>query len=288
MRKSALLFIWTIYILFSACTDKPEPVPVYVKLQPFAIQDPQGPNMHQVTEGWLYVNGDFLGVYPLPGEAPVLADGPTEIFVFPGIKENGVSTTPNIYDFFTRYETNINLTSGVDVTIQPSTQYKSQAIFAWPVDKTTFDGATPLVIENKDEDEGSGFELTTSGAFSGRSIKMQVDSAHPKMDIVTEAVTLPTTGGQQVWLEMHYKNDQTFLLSMLGGSGANEYRAPVGPVAVNNDWKKIYINLTEYVVEVGTDKQRLLFQVSLPRDNTGKYTQKTGTIYLDNIRLIHF
>jgi hypothetical protein len=290
MKKDVLFVAWgALLALISGCKDTPEQIPAYLQLKPFTVQaNPGGTAWQNITEGWLYINGEFLGVYPLPGTAAVLAEGATEIWLYPGIKENGVSSTPNIYDFLDFYATTVNLKQGEDVSIQPATQYKSQITFAWPVVRTTLDDNSVLVFENRDSDPAINLELVTTDAYSGRSLRMRVDTGHQRMDVATEAVTLPTSGGQQVWLEMHHKNDQPFDMAMLSGSGSSEEVTTIGTVAATASWTKIYINLTDFVVQNGADKQRLYFRVSLPRDNNGKVTQNSGTVMLDNIRIVHF
>jgi hypothetical protein len=275
--------------VFAACKDAPEQIPVYLQLEPFTVNEAGGAAWHKITEGWLYVNGEFLGVYPLPGKAPVLADGESQILLFPGVKENGYDDTPNIYDFLTRYETKVNLTPGTTTVIQPTTQYKTDITFPWSLDRSTFDSGSSVVISNRDDDQATGFELTTVGAFAGQSIKMAVDTAHPVIEIVTEQAALPYDGARQIWVELNYRNDMPFTLWLYGTTGtSSEQQIPIYQFANSAQWNKIYFNLTDYVSQAGQEKQRLYFGVKLPTDTAGKYTQLSGTVYLDNIRLVHF
>jgi hypothetical protein len=111
------------------------------------------------------------------------------------------------------------------------------------------------------------------------------------MEVATELVeNLPTNGGQQVWLEMHYRNDLLFELWLLGtdGSGSNELAQPVYQFVPSEDWNKIYFNLTEFLVSLQQQKHRLYFRVALRANSEGILEQTNGEVFLDNIRLVHF
>jgi hypothetical protein len=118
---------------------------------------------------------------------------------------------------------------------------------------------------------------------------MKVDTAHQIIAIASEAANLPITGSQQTWLEINRINDIPFTLYLIGFTViGSERQFPVYSFAKTDDWKKTYINLTDFLVTSGEDKHRLYFQVQLPKDNNGKPTVNAGTIGLDNIRLVHF
>ncbi len=147
------------------------------------------------------------------------------------------------------------------------------------------------MLENRDADTATTYVLTTAGAFEGQSVKMEVNTDHPSIEIVTEVVeNLPSTGAQPVWLELNYRNDMPFELWLLGTQGSipNELPQPVFQFVPSENWNKIYINLTEFLVAMQQDKYRLYFRVNLPKDLNGNYVQDSGTVFLDNLRLMHF
>jgi hypothetical protein len=108
------------------CKDNPEQIPAYLDIKPFTVTETGPGKWQDIQEGWVYVNGDFLGAYTLPARVPALAAGSSEVLVFPGVKENGIETTPNIYDFLTRYEIQTDLKAGELNPISPSTKYKTE------------------------------------------------------------------------------------------------------------------------------------------------------------------
>lgn len=274
-------------LAISACKDASEQIPAYLSIQPFQVNAPGGADWQKITDGWLYVNGEYLGAYTLPALVPVLNEGDNEIIVFPGVKENGIEATPNIYPYLTRFSKNYTLGAAQTTTIQPTTSYDQDMIYGFDIGRGDFDGGSFIALENRDSDGAINAELTTIGAFSGKSVLLKIDADHPIMDVATEEIdNLPISGTPQVWLELQYKTDVPFFLYML--SGANQESQPVFQFNTSENWNKIYFNLTGTLVTTQSSIQRLFFRLSLPKDNAGNYTQTSGTVMLDNIRVVHF
>ncbi len=274
-------------LAFTACKDTPEQIPAYLNLKPFVVNAAGGADWQKITDGWLYVNGKFLGAYTLPALVPVLAEGESEVILFPGVKENGIMDTPNIYPYLTKFTQKYNLVGGQTTEVQAVTGYDPGLTYAFGLGRGDFDGGSFIALENRDNDGTLNVELTADDAYSGKSILMQVDTVHPIMDIATEKmVNLPTLGSPEVWLEMHYKTDIPYFLYLL--SGAEERNEFVYLFNTSESWNKIYINLTSTIIATEKSEQRLYFRLSLPKDNAGKYTQNKGKVLIDNIRVVHF
>lgn len=290
MKKHIIYFLGALTLLASACKDQPEAIPAYLKLEPFSVNAPGGAAWQKITDGWLYVNGEFLGAYTLPATVPVLADGQSEVWLLPGVKKSGIIITPDIYSFLKRFEKEYTLTPGQTTTVQPVTEYEDNTLEAWDTSQSAFEGQAAVPLENRDDDTATGFKITTDGAFDGKSVLLEVDTAHSRMDIVTEARVLPTAGAQQTWLELHYRNDIPFQLWLAGTTSGTiqELQNEVFYFNESPEWNKIYFNLTEFVVAMQQEKYRLYFRVALPKDANGKFTKDKGTVRLDNIRLLHF
>lgn len=275
--------------IFSACKDSPEQIPAYLDLKAFTVLETGAAKWQDIQEGWVYVNGDFLGAYSLPAQVPVLAEGNSEVLVYPGVKENGIEDAPIIYDFLANYEVKVDLKPGALTQINPTTKYKTSIFFPWPINRTTFDGTSSIVFDDRDTDQATSYELTNEGGFDGRYLRMKVDSLHSTIAIASESSDLPINGNEQVWLEINRINDVNFTFYLIGlSNGGSEQQFPVYAFTKTDVWKKTYLNLTQFLVRSGEDKHRLYFQVQLPRDSKGNFTQSTGTVGLDNIRLVHF
>ncbi len=286
--KHKLLFICLIALF--GCKDQPEQIPAYIKIKPFTVNAQGDASWHKLSEGWLYVNGEYLGSYTLPATVPVLAEGKATIWLFPGVKANGIYATPDIFPLLTRWEsTTVELVAGQTTEIPPSTAYNPAAKFPFGLGRGDFDGGSSIVFENRDQDQVTSFTYTTEGAFAGECLQMQVDTAHPVIEIATESIaTLPVTGLPETWLEMHYQCDMPFFLYLLYVNDFGlESSHPVFQFNNSDNLNKIYINLSDPLVQTNGTNYKLFFRVGLPKDNSGKYTQLNGTIKIDNIRLGH-
>lgn len=282
-----------IFLLFCFACNPDEPIPAYLQVEPWQVNANGGTAWQKLPDVWLYANTEFLGAYDLPHTIPVLAEGVTDIQLFPGVKENGIASTPAPYFIMKQWNQSVNLVPGDTTVIRPVTSYDLDAIkFAWEEERTNLDGPSPLLFDDLDTDAALNYRFTADSAFAGRSLIMPVETAHPVMTISSEAIGLPNNGQQSVWLELHHLHNVPFTLS-LAGSGDN---APDStPLSVfqfnagsNGVWNKIYFNLTPYVARLKRSKYRLQFQAELPKDSAGKVTQSKGSVRLDNIRLLYF
>ncbi len=272
-----------------SCKDEPEQIPAYIKIEPFVVNSPGGAGWQKITEGWLYIDNLLVGGYALPATVPVLDSGNVKVTILPGVRENGLTETPTVYPFFQPFEGNYTLQPAETTTIQPATQYYPNAVFPWSLDRSTLNNST-IGFENRDGDSSNTFVLVTDGAFEGRSLKLAVDTAHTLMEVATELLDeLPVTQERPVWLELHYQCDMPFELWILGSDGGGiEISQAVYLFAPYETWNKIYFNLSPFLIALKQDKYRLFFRASLPRGSNGQYSQTAGTVYLDNLRLIHF
>lgn len=289
------MIIRTIFALFFICVwlgckDQPEQIPAYLHIKPFTVNAQGDASWHKLTEGWLYVNGEYLGAYTLPATVPILAEGPSDVLVFPGVKQNGIAASPNIYPILTRWEgTGIQMTPAETTEIQPTTIYDPSAKFPFGAGRGDFDIGSSIILENRDDDPATTFSLSTDGAFAGKCILIELDTAHPVIEIATESVfNLPITGLPEVWLELHYKCDIPFDLYLLyTQAGGVEGSQGVFSFNPSENWNKIYLNLTQAITATQFNNYRLNFRARLPTDDQGKFTQLTGALRLDNLRITH-
>src|SRR5687767_2026929 len=90
-----LIISFLVSIPFTGC-DKEEPVPSYIHIDSISlnsIYSTQGTSDHKITDAWVFVNEQYVGVYELPATFPVLYEGTQNIRIKAGIKKNGISAT---------------------------------------------------------------------------------------------------------------------------------------------------------------------------------------------------
>jgi hypothetical protein len=288
-----------IYLLFAlflsgSCTKDAVPiVPSYLQLEPFMVQGLGGNAPHKLPHAFVYVNNVFLGGFPVPGQIPVLADGDSlELEIFAGIRENGSRQIPVLYSLMAPYRSRITLARDSITKVTPQVSFVPNVV-AVAGGQENFDGAVALPIDDRDTDPSTTFTAGTAGGLDGRYGLLNVDTAHSINYIhFREGMEgLPIIGAQPVYLELNYKNDTPFQLLLEGSNltGTDKEVIPVYEFNKSADWNKIYINLTDFLSSSRRPKYHLQFRAVLERDlQTGKFVQDSGSILLDNIRVLYF
>ena len=259
------------------------PVPAYVRVEKFDLTTTpsQGTDSEKITEGWFFADGEFLGAYTLPADIPVIADGLTTIRVNPGIKVNGIISTPDIYDFYERHVVDLDLTPGVTETISPTTQYTDFSVFAFLEDFETsnafvddLDGNDQTRVETVGPDEA--FE----GARSGY-IRLTEENSLIEVASLPVLTTIPTNGSD-VFLELNYKNNVEFALGLTGSApGLPQTSAVVIVLRPQEDWNKLYLELGPTLLASRLPGYQIFITALHSPVN------EESEIYFDNFKLIY-
>ena len=285
------LFIYfiSLFFLFSACV-KNNPDSAWLQVNEWSISaNPslsleEGELTENISEAWVYINDEVIGVFQVPFKIPILKEGNVTFKIFPAIKNNGISATKKIYPFLKEYVINGTLVKNQVFTINPITQYKDNLSF-WIED---FEDAS---FQITDDPNTSAANIDTDNVdlqwFNGNAYGKVVLNTEDSTWIAytTEQLSLPK--GQECYLEIDYKvtnNVTTGLIYVTSESTTNNVHirlnAQKPDVAV---WKKIYIDLRELI---GNSPSGSLFSqsfiASLDEGNT------EGIILIDNIKVIHF
>jgi hypothetical protein len=267
------------FVFLSSCNiiNPPEQIPAYLKIDSFQLQitnsSLQGSNSSNITDAWVFIDNNILGVYALPAELPVLEVGQHSIRLAAAIKENGYANIRNTYPFYAPYDIDVELKSDNSINITPTIQYREDAIF--------------LLMENF---EGSGINLaklsgdvdikkTQSTVFEGlNSGEISFDATTASTEIASTQEFSLKLNNNQMFLELNYKCDMEFLVGLMDTKSLKKnYILGVLP---KKDWNKIYINLESAVSALSADKYKLIFQAIKP-ENTN-----TASVFLDNIKVI--
>ena len=287
-----LLFLPNLLLFFGCELINPEEqIPSYIYVEPYTLQfNPDvdaGSLDHRITHVFAYVGAEFLGIFALPALIPVLQEGEQPLILDAGIRDNGVSTTIQIYPFYERYEKTIDLQAGQIDTIQPVTRYRSDIRIHFIED---FEAGLPVFSEDRDENPLTFMESTTEEVFEGgKSGVVRIDSLNPFFDIGTDRAQLfALKGGGRIYLEVNYKTEVNILFGLIeldvtGGAISNyEYG-----VLARDTWHKVYFNMTDLVVVMNADEYQVAVTGGLLIEN-GKFSPPEAKVYLDNIKLISF
>lgn len=280
--------------LWSGCDPVDEDTPAYLYVTGFELTTnpfTEGSNSHKITDVWLSVDGNFLGVYTLPALIPVLEEGSHVLKFDAGIKDNGINATPEIYPFYQTYEVTLDLQPNQTDTIRPVTQYRSTTKFAFI---EPFETSQHQFREVRQPAGATGIQLSTQDVFEGQSSAMiSLDSASRRL---VEIATLDKyrdllKTGAYVYLEVNYKSDVPVVFGAVGhydsggiGTSATQYDPGFLP---KDEWNKIYFNLTKMIFDGDFDSYQIIFQAFIPNEND-KPSLASAKVWLDNIKLVHF
>jgi len=279
MKKIELYLLAIATIFISSCDLKKEPISAYLHIKPFDVTTQQ-----QITDVWVSdaTTGDSLGVYELPATLPIIAEGETKLVVSPGILENGIRATPNMYPMMTQYETTVNLAPNEIDTIQPSTEYDSRVQFHYQAD---FDGLNTLteIIDTSIKIE-TELISASDGAFEGNSVRFVLDEDNPLMEVANEDPLDLETERNQTFMEVHYKTEGILQIGLLAYEPSSTKPVRQLFLALNPKagWNKVYVNLTDQLVALGPrfTEFRVLFGAQLPNGQT------TAKFLIDNVKVM--
>ncbi len=275
-----LLILFVAVLVLAPSCNKEEPVPAWVVIPDYQVMttSDQGTSAQKITEVYAYTTSSFLGVFPIPGKIPILEFGETQLDLFPGIRANGIKSTPDLYAFFARSRHSLNLQSGKVDTIVPVYTYDPLVNIRMV---ENFDGAikwftTPIA--------GYPLELTAGLEFEGKAGTFTVDETEPIFEVATPAFTDIPLNNTPIYLEMHYKTEIPFLIGLEGSSplvpNAKQYIAGVNP---KDEWNKIYFSLTDAFNLSDLDFYKIIIRADLPINGS----VDSGRVWIDNIKLIH-
>lgn len=287
--RAWLKFLPLLLIIACDLIDPEEPLPSYIYVTPFesqATNNQQGTTNHKITEAWLTVDGEFLGVYNLPAHIPILKEGVVDIFLEAGIKDNGISTLPEIYPFFNPFQATATLQPLATDTIRPIATYRNNIAFALIED---FESSEHVLTDEIDGDENTRVVLSTEDVFEGnQSGKIELTTSHSRISVASrfnERFRGIQEKGVQVYIELNYKTDIELGIGLIGHyDNINQpSEALYEPILFPKEtWNKVYLNLSEAAFVLGADEYQIAFIAALPNE------LDRGSIWLDNIKLIHF
>lgn len=282
IRKIFTLFILSI-VLFSSCEiiNPEEEIPSYIHIDKFNLSTTtsQGTNSHNITDAWVYIDGNFNGVYELPVTFPVLSSGKHEITLSPGIKIYGIAASREIYPFYKKFKIDADLVPKQVDTLQPIVYYLDELNFG------------ELWMEDF---EDAGMKLDTTLGSKANIVQFNDNSYNSKVghinltttknyfDCISEDLDLPKYS-QRVYLEMNYKCNNEFYIGLWANSSSQSVRQPIILLNQSSSWNKIYIDLTQT-----TTSNPSASSFSLYISATINEANQESDIYIDNLKIIHF
>lgn len=282
-----------IFLLSSCIKNNPDPVWIEInewtlEVNPNSVNSP-GVLTENISDAWVYVDNELVGVFEVPCNIPVIYSGEKTIRIYPAILNNGISATKAIYPFLDDYVVVAELVENETITIDPVTRYKTNCKF-WIDDfdaagnKITDDapGSDPNMINTTD---ALVLDPAINGNAFGRISLNSTDDSWVGYSVSTDVLELPK--GQDVYLEIDYHNTNRMTTGLLAVSPSGTVDNPNIQLNPQDDseveWKKIYIELREIISASASGAYfQLSFQALLDEGDT------EGEVNVDNIKVVYF
>ncbi|MBE0647467.1 MAG: hypothetical protein IH596_06770 [Bacteroidales bacterium] len=279
------IFIAFVSVLITSCEKfkGDQEIPAYVTIDSIYITTSpsvQGSASSNISDAWVYLDDNLVGAFQLPARFPVLGLGAHKLTILPGIKLNGISSTRMAYPFYAPIEIPVELNE-LDTTalgIRKS-NYQSSAIFDLIED---FEGIS-IAFDTTKRSEAA-LQLTEPGdslAFEGsHSGMVRMDTVNQFFECVNDKdFIIPYA---PVFVEMNFRTNNVFVVGIYLYGPSTIQQVPV--IYLNptgNEWKKIYINLTNSLnAYPGMQKFRIFISAIQSSAETD------ALILLDNVKVV--
>lgn len=243
----------------------------------------QGTTSHKITDLWYYIDGKFKGAYPIGNTFPVPATGATQITIFPGIKNNGISATRQPYEFYQPIVIDTTVAPGIVVKRNFEFKYKTGVKFHWLEDFEGFGTTSGISIQNSNNTDTS-FAIANStvapfpDVYEGtKCLYFAVDDNKRVAQFESTAKFALPKSGAPVYLEMNYKCTDAFDVGMTNGSS----RMYVAGVNSSEGWNKIYIQLSSGVSNLTGDVGLYIHTI---KSNPGEKSE----FWIDNLKIVSY
>lgn len=286
ITRTLLLFIGSIFLVFfTSCNliNPSEEIPSYIRIDKIEVYSSSvlhGSVSENITDAWINIDGNLLGVYELPVTFPVLKTGKHTIMVRAGIKANGIAASRKWYPFYQSYSIDTTLVAGEVITLKPRVTYRTETKVAFneTFDQigmffdTLFPGEVPFIKSNENVFEGN---------FSG--LIHMPGSKKAFRCKTSESYELPKNQSS-IYLEFDYKTNIEFYMGLVVNSNSGSTLYPYFyNVRPNENWNKIYFEITDMVLQNYYGNS---YNIYIGADKAD--TTIDGKIFFDNIKLLHF
>ncbi len=263
--------------IFGCEYETDDPIPGYITINNITLGHEH--NAIGITDAWVYVDDNMLGVFELPANFPVIAEGSTKISIYPGIKVNGISDTRSYYPFYEPFDINVNIEAGKNETITPSSTYYDWATQLMVDD---FEGQSPY-FEIANASDTSIYNTGTDAIQGDKSGVVYLDTTRNYFEATTiEEFVIPDFNVYAgMYLEMNFKSDNTIKIGLfIEESGVT--KTEVISLYPTDEWKKIYIDLYNPLITY-REGSKIKIYIAATLD----YGEENATIYLDDMKMVH-
>jgi hypothetical protein len=271
-----------VFGFLSGCSvlDPAEDVPSYIHIGSMSLSTigGQGSSTAEITDAWIFMDGNLIGAFQLPCTVPILAEGNHNFVIRGGVKENGLSSERAIYPSWKGWEGTLTLTRGQKVSIDPVITYFPAQDFINTFMEDFDAVGTGLTA---DADSRGRIALDSDAyAFEGRhSGHIHLNNTDTTFFVGSSVNAYLLPSSHEAWVEFNYWSDAPFTCGVVDANNSAS-RVPWVTVGPNWKWGKIYIRLNDGLL----GDQSIHYKIYFAMLNTGFQTDMN--LYLDNIKLL--
>ncbi len=270
--------------------ESDQTIPSYLKIDSVFIETyypVEGTPSHKITDVWIYVDDQQLGVFELPALFPVLAEGKHKLEIRPGIKLNGISSTRVPYPFYKPIlieDFNFIPDSVMNMGVI-HTEYYSNSKFIWMED---FEGPSISIKESESSDttiertqpvNSPEAFLSENSAYSG--IIVLTDDKPMFWGYSYDSYDLPRDG-TPVALEVNFKTNNAMVVGVLTTLPGDYKWDDLVYLGHTENWNKIYINLAPTTSRYPSAYNFTIYFRALLEPGVDR-----AEIYIDNVKLVY-
>lgn len=273
-----LSLLFFIFLFFSCKKYQSAPAAFYLKSKEINVSTKanEGSGSHNITDLWLYVNGQYQGAFPVGNLMPIPTNGEkAKIDIFAGIKNNGISDTRIPYSFYQFLTFDTLIEPGITIERNVTFNYMASTNFTW-TENFESNGYT---LVKSDVSEVNFSIAKAEESFEGKSMILALNDTTyiAQVESAGNGFQLPL-GSSNVYLEINYKCSEEFTIGLIGDDNYQKYVITINPTSV---WKKIYVQLSSAVSSQPTSSKYKVYFKML------KKTVNNPNLFLDNIKLIY-
>jgi hypothetical protein len=285
--KPFVYFLFLIFLALQGCDiinpQEKEPAYLYIPSLTFQANLNQGTSSEEITEVWVYANDKSLGVYDLPAKIPILDLGTSNIRIFAGIKNNGISNSRIRYPFYAPFDTTLTITAFQIDTVVPNFSYYNLAV----INEKTFESGNFLIQTGANN---GTFSTTNNNlqVFEGSRSGLGHLDAGLSLLYFKDDENLTYTSGNNVFMEMNYSSNSTFSVGFLtttGGITAKNMALIINPTSSGDGlspvWKKIYIDFGYLLMQNPNAQFHEWYIEAVPSNSSVPVN-----IFLDNLKWV--
>jgi hypothetical protein len=284
-----LLALLILTLLISCQKDSLEGVPFYCKITSPKLVWGNDTLEGFIPDGWVFHGGQLHGAFSLPKTIPLLDYDKKAIEIGGGIWENNDPAYRKLYPFWRFHFHPIARTPAPldTLTINPVFSYFSDTVYRAPF-LENFETPDIKFTRFRTRNDSAVLRRVTSPFLGGRTTQCgyaAFDSTARVLEITSQDFfNIPLNNAQSAWLEIMFRGDIKFAISLVRKEGGLTIIAPVIlPMFASfnkEQWQMAYFHLLPLIQNLGEGPYKLY--IIAQSDGMNR------ELFIDNVRVLHF